>query len=367
MKSRMGGNMIPMFEPWLGEEELNQIKEVIESKWIAEGPKVREFEEKVAFLCEAKHAVAVSNGTIALYIGLKALGIGEGDEVVVPDFTFIASANAVKLTGATPVFVDVDEKTFNIDPEAAEKATTERTKAIMPVHLYGQAADMDEVMRIAEEHGLYVIEDAAEAIGVKFKGKPVGGFGNANCLSFYADKTITTGEGGMLLTSEDELAEWCRLFKNQGRFGGGAYIHPHLGYNFRLSDLQGAIGLAQLSKLSTIIERKRSNERLYRELLADTEGVGFPYIDPRSDYVPWRINILVEDPEALHDFLEKEEIGTRRFFYPIHKQPCYNLEGSFPNAERAYKRGLSLPSSPLLSEGQIHLVCQNIEQFMGKR
>ena len=214
--------MIPLFEPWLGEEELNQIKEVIESKWIAEGPKVREFEEKVASICEVKYAVAVSNGTTALYVGLKALGIGEGDEVVVPDLTFIASANAVKLTGATPVFVDVDEKTLNIEPEATEKAVTERTKAIMPVHLYGQAADMDEVMRIAEKHSLYVIEDAAEAIGVKFNGKPVGGFGNVNCLSFYADKTITTGEGGMLLTNEDKLAEWCRLFKNQGRFGGGA-------------------------------------------------------------------------------------------------------------------------------------------------
>ncbi len=359
--------MIPMFEPWLGEEELNQIREVIESKWIAEGPKVRELEEKIASICEVKHGVAVSNGTVALYVGLMDLGMGEGDEVIVPDLTFIASANAVKLTGATPVLVDVDEKTLNIDPEAAQKAITERTRAIMPVHLYGQAADMDEVMKIAQKHSLYVIEDAAEAIGVKFKGKPVGGFGNVNCLSFYADKTITTGEGGMLLTDDDKLAEWCRFFKNQGRLGGGPYIHPHLGYNFRLSDLQAAVGLGQLSKLSTIIEKKKRNESLYRENLADVEGIEFSYIDPRSSNVPWRINIFIEKPEALQNFLEKEGIGTRRFFAPIHSQPCYNLGGDFPNAERAYERGLSLPSSPVLTEEQVYFICQKIKEFMAYR
>ena len=357
--------MIPLFQPWLGEEELTQITEVIKSKWIAEGEKGREFEKRIATLCGVKHAVVVSNGTVALYIGLKVLGVGEGDEVIVPDFTFIASANSVKLAGATPVFVDVDEKTFNIDPESTRRAITKRTKAIMPVHIYGQAADMDSIGEIAKKYNLYIIEDAAQGIGVKFNGKPVGGFGDIGCLSFYADKTMTTGEGGMILTNDAKLAEQCVLMKNQGRLRAGAYIHPHIGYNFRLSDLQAAIGLAQLSKLSTMIEMKKKNEKLYRQGLAGVKGVEFPYIDPRGYNVPFRINILVDDPQGLQNFLEGEGIGSRRFFYPLHKQPCYNLEGEFPNTEKAYERGLSLPSSVALSEQQIQYVCEKVKSFVG--
>jgi perosamine synthetase len=356
--------MIPLFEPWLGEEELTQITEVIKSKWIAEGEKTREFEKKIATLCGVKHAVAVSNGTVALYVALKLLGVGEGDEVIVPDFTFIASANSVKLTGAIPVFVDVDEKTFNIDPESTEKAITQKTKAIMPVHIYGQAADMDRIGELARKYALYIVEDAAQGIGVKFKGKPVGGFGDMGCLSFYADKTLTTGEGGMILTNDDKLAEQCILMKNQGRLRAGAYIHPHIGYNFRLSDLQAAIGLGQLSKLSTIIEMKKRKEKLYRDGLIDIKAIEFPYIDPMVYNVPFRINILVDDPEGLQKFLEKEGIGSRRFFYPLHRQPCYNVGGQFPNAEKAYARGLSLPSSVALSEQQILYICQKIRSFM---
>jgi len=356
--------VIPLFEPWLGEEELTQITEVIKSKWIAEGEKTREFEKRIATLCGTKHAVAVSNGTVALYIGLKVLGVGEGDEVIVPDFTFIASANSVKLAGATPVFVDVDEKTFNIAPESTQRAITKRTKAIMPVHIYGQAADMDRVGEIARKYNLYIVEDAAQGIGVKFNGKPVGGFGDIGCISFYADKTMTTGEGGMILTNDDKLAEQAVLIKNQGRLRAGAYIHPHIGYNFRLSDLQAAIGLAQLSKLSTMIEMKKRNEKLYRQGLADVKGVEFPYIDPRGYNVPFRINILIDDPEGLQKFLEREGIGSRRFFYPLHGQPCYNLEGEFPNAEKAYDRGLSLPSSVVLSEQQILYVCDRVRSFI---
>lgn len=357
--------MIPLFEPWLGEEELTQITEVIKSKWIAEGEKTREFEKLIATLCGTKHAVAVSNGTVALYIGLRVLGVGEGDEVIVPDFTFIASANSIKLAGATPVFVDIDEKTFNIDPQSTQRAITKRTKAIMPVHIYGQAADMDRVGEIARKHNLYIVEDAAQGIGVKFNGKPVGGFGDIGCISFYADKTITTGEGGMILTNDAKLAEQCILMKNQGRLRAGAYVHPHIGYNFRLSDLQAAIGLAQLSKLSTMIEMKKRNEKLYRQGLADVKGVEFPYIDPRGYNVPFRINILIDDPEGLQKFLEREGISSRRFFYPLHRQPCYNLEGEFPNTEKAYERGLSLPSYVALSEQQILYVCEKIKSFVG--
>jgi perosamine synthetase len=355
--------MIPQFEPWLGEEELLQVTETIKANWITGGAKVKQFEKQIADLCGVKHAIAICNGTLALYVGLKALGIGDGDEVIVPDFTFIASANSVVMAGARPVLVDIDPKTFNIDPESIEQAITRKTRAIMPVHIYGQAADMDKICAIAKKHRLLIIEDAAQGIGVKFNGKPVGGFGEVGCLSFYADKTMTTGEGGMVLTSDDKLAEQCLIMKHQGRTGRGMYFHEHIGYNFRLTDLQAAVGLGQLSKLPTIIERKKRNEKLYRDLLTDVDGVEFPYVDPRGFNVPFRINILVDDPESLSNFLNENDIGSRRFFFPLHQQPCYKVRGKFPNSVNAYRRGLSLPSSVKLTEDEIKYIADRIRKF----
>ena len=355
--------MIPQFEPWLGEEELAQVTETIKANWITGGEKVKQFEKQIAELCEVKHAIAICNGTLALYAGLKILGIGEGDEVIVPDFTFIASANSVVMAGATPVLVDIDAKTFNIAPESIHKAITSKTKAIMPVHIYGQAADMDTICEIARKYGLYLIEDAAQGIGVKFEGKPVGGFGEVGCLSFYADKTMTTGEGGMVLTNDDKLAEKCLILKHQGRTGRGMYFHEHIGYNLRLTDLQAAVGLAQLSKLSTIIERKKKNEGLYRDCLSGVDGIKFPYVDPRGFNVPFRINILVNDPEGLSLFLNEKEVGSRRFFFPLHMQPCYDIKGEFPNSVNAYQRGLSLPSSVKLTEEEIRYISDKIKEF----
>jgi perosamine synthetase len=355
--------MIPQFEPWLGEEELAQVTETIRANWITGGTKVKQFEKQIGELCGVRHAIAVCNGTLALYVGLKALGIGEGDEVIVPDFTFIASANSVVMAGARPVLVDIDPKTFNIDAASTEKAVTNKTKAIMPVHIYGQAADMDRICDIAGKHGLHVIEDAAQGIGVKFNGKPVGGFGDVGCLSFYADKTMTTGEGGMVLTNDDKLAEQCLILKHQGRTGRGIYFHEHIGYNFRLTDLQAAIGLAQLSKLPAIIERKKKNEKLYKDDLSDVDAVEFPYVDPRGFNVPFRINILVDDPESLSNFLNENDIGSRRFFFPLHQQPCYKIKGKFPNSINAYRRGLSLPSSVKLSAEEIKYITGKIREF----
>lgn len=355
--------MIPQFEPWLGEEELAQLTETIRANWITGGEKVKQFEKQIAELCGVKHAIAICNGTLALYVGLKALGIGEGDEVIVPDFTFIASANSVVMAGAMPVFADVDVKTFNINPECIKRTITPKTKAIMPVHIYGQSADMDRICDIARKYGLYIIEDAAQGIGVKFKDKPVGGFGNVGCLSFYADKTMTTGEGGMVLTNDDKLAEKCLILKHQGRTGRGMYFHEHIGYNFRLTDLQAAVGLAQLSKLPTIIARKKKNEKLYRDYLSNVNCIEFPYIDPRGFNIPFRINILVNDPEALSTFLNENDIGSRRFFFPLHMQPCYDIEGEFPNSVNAYERGLSLPSSVKLTEDEIRYITDKIKEF----
>ncbi|MFQ6019154.1 MAG: DegT/DnrJ/EryC1/StrS family aminotransferase [Dehalococcoidia bacterium] len=361
---------IPYYQPWLGEEELAHLTDVIRNDWISEGPKTAEFERRIAQAWGVKHAIAVSNCTAALIISLKALGIGEGDEVIAPAFTFIATINAIRLAGVTPVLVDIDARTFNIDPDQIEAAITSRTKAIVPVHLYGQAADMERIMSIAHRHGLHVIEDTAQGVGVRFLDRSVGSFGDFGCLSFFADKSLTTGEGGVVLTNSDELATEIQYWKNDGRLERGLYYHYRIGYNFRVTDLQMAVGLGQMDKLEAIVQRKLRNERLYRQCLADVEEVAFPYEDPRGDRVPHRVNILVDDPEALAERLAKEGIGCRRFFIPINQQPCYNgaFAGSFPNAEVAYSRGLSLPSSPLLREEQIAHVSEQIRAyFKGRR
>jgi len=359
----MKKKFIPQFEPWLGKEEIKEVTKSIRANWITGGPKVKKFQEKIANLCKVKHAIAVCNGTQALYLGLKILGIKEGNEVIVPDFTFIASANSVVLAGAKPVFVDIDKKTFNIDPESIQRAINKKTKAIMPVHIYGQAADMEAIMKIARKNKLLVIEDAAQGIGVTFKKKPVGGFGDVGCLSFYADKTMTTGEGGMVLTNNDKLAKKCIILMNQGRVKRGWYFHEKIGYNFRLTDLQAAVGLAQLSKLSNIIKRKKKNERSYRKYLANIPEIEFPYIDPRGFNVPFRINILVKNPQKLCEFLEKNGIGSKRFFYPLHLQPCYRIKRNFPNSVFAYEKGLSLPTSVNLKENEIRYICDQIKNF----
>lgn len=366
----MKKKIIQNTEPWIGKEELEEISQSIKAKWISGGPKVKAFQEKIAKLCHVKHGIAVCNGTQALYVGLKILGIGPGDEVIVPDFTFIASANAVVWTGAKPIFVDVDKKTFNIDPSKIEKAITKKTKAIMPVHIYGQSARMPEIMRIAKKHRLKVIEDAAQGIKVSYKGKLVGGIGDVGCMSFYADKVLTTGEGGMVLTNNDELAKQAIILLNQGRTGRGWYVHDYLGYNFRMTDLQAAVGLAQLRKLSDIIRRRNRNARLYQKYLAELPEVEFPYVDPAGRKTPWRITILVKDPAGLAEFLEKKGIKANRTFAPLHTQPCYKnyrKKEKFPNASFAFDHLLRLPSATGLKEKEIRYVCKEVKNFFGQR
>ena len=352
---------IPQFEPWLGHEELMQLNECIRDNWITGGPKVKEFEERIARMCQVKHAIACCNGTMALYMGLIALGIGPGDDVIVPDFTFIASANAVVMTGAKPVFVDVLPDTFNIDVKSVLAAITPKTKAIMPVHIYGQATDFRVLANISASYKLALIEDAAQGVGVTYNNIPVGGIGDVGTLSFYADKTLTTGEGGMVLTDNDAIATRCLQLSHQGNTSKGTYIHDSIGYNFRMTDLQAAIGLAQLGKLPAILKMKKENELLYRKLL---EGVvGFQYIIPECDNVPFRVVVLVDDPEGLSIYLEEKGIGTKRVFYPLHRQPCYNTGQDLPGADSIYNSGLSLPSSARLSHGDIDYVCSMIKEY----
>lgn len=359
--------IIPNIEPWLGKEEIKELAESIKAQWISGGPKLKEFQEKIAKLCQVKHAIGVCNGTQALYVGLKALGIGEGDEVIVPDFTFIASANVVVWAGAKPVFVDVDKRTFNIDPAKIENAVTKKTKAIMPVHIYGQAANMPQIMKIAKKHNLLVIEDAAQGIGVSYEGKPVGSFGDVSCLSFYADKILTTGEGGMVLTNDDEIAKRCTILLNQGRTGRGWYIHDYIGYNFRMTDLQAGIGLAQLRKLERLIGKRKRVEKWYRRHLADASEVEFPYIDPKGVNLPFRITILVAKPQALLEYLDKKGVKTARSFYPLHLQPPYKNKADCPSSLFAYERILRLPSGVKLKEAEVKYVCQAIKEFFKRQ
>jgi perosamine synthetase len=360
--------MIPQIQPWIDDEELNEVVEVMKSTWLTEATKTAKFEEMFKDLTKAKHAYAFSNGTVTLLSALKILGIGEGDEVIVPSCTFIASVNVIIVAGAKPVLVDIDKDTFCINADLIESKITPKTKAIMPVHLYGQAADMDKIMQIAKKHNLFIIEDAAQAVGVRFGGKHAGTFGEYGSFSFYGNKTVTTGEGGMLVTNSDDLAKSAYRYKNHGRLEKGKFIHDTIGLNFSFTEMQAAVGIAQLNKLERIIKRKQEIRELYKKELAGVKGLTFPEVHPKVTPVHWFTNIIVPDAEKLSDELKKKEIQTRRFFYPINRQPCYKDYGfdkeSFPITDYVYKCGLSLPSSYVLKDEEIKLVCAAIREAL---
>jgi len=366
---------VPQMTPWLGSEELACVQGPIEENWITEGPRSARFVERLLELTGSKYAVLAPNGTLALYLGLVATGVNPGDEVIVPDCTFIASANAVIMAGATPVFVDVNDYNFQIDLSNADALVTKRTVAVMPVHLYGMAANMTEVTAFAQRHGLKVVEDAAQGIGVRYQGSHVGSFGDAGCFSFFADKTITTGEGGLVACRDEAIYERLRLLRNQGRLDRGSFIHPAIGYNFRMTDIQTAIGLAQLDKLDQIIERKRTILQWYHDELDSLDEVGFIRVEPGSTYVPFRIVLLCEAAGALADVLKEHDIDTRGTFYPLHRQPCFAhldkacggpldlSDDRYPNAVRSYERTILLPCFPTLTNEQVRHIGQTIRDF----
>ena len=366
--------LIVQIEPWVDQAELNELTRVINSTFLIEHELTREFERMTSELTGAKHAIAVCNGTMALFTCLKAMGIGPGDEVIVPNLTFIASANAVILAGAIPVLCEVREDTFCIDIAKAERHVTSKTKAIMPVHLYGQSADMRSVMAFADQHRLLVLEDAAEGIGVRYDSRHVGTFGNMGILSYYGNKTITCGEGGIVLTNDDALAKAAYRMKNYGRDRKGTYVHETIGFNFSFTDLQAAIGVAQMKKLSTVIAKKRKIHDHYVRELADLRTFRPVYIDPRCEPVFWFTSFLCEDPETLSSFLREQNIQSRRFFLPLHQQPCY-ADGKhiqvascdFGISESIYRRGISLPSSYSLTQEDQSYVIEQIRRFYADR
>ncbi len=357
--------------PLVGASELKMLVKAIKANYINEGPMVAEFEQKIATILGVKHAIATTSGTVAIFLGLKALGVGKGDEVLVPDITFIATANAVDLCGATPILVDVDPNTLNISVAAARRAITARTKAIIPVHVTGRAADMDALCLLAKERRLFIVEDAAEALTSKYKRKFLGAIGDAGCFSFSANKTISTGQGGIIVTNSDELAAKIRPLKDQGRTKrgtGGDDLHDTIGYNFKMTDLQAAIGLAQLRQLASRRKRMLRNYALYRKHLADIKEISF--FESRMDdgELPQWTDIRLEKRDELDAYLHKQNIECRRYWHPIHRQLAYTLpDNNFPNSTHLCPQSLWLPSAFTLKDADILKVCRAIKYFYGKK
>lgn len=355
--------MIPISKPFIGKEEKAAVLAVLESGYLVQGPRAAELEERFAELCQTKHAVATSSGTTALHVALLAHEIGPGDEVITTPFTFIASVNAILYAGAKPVLVDVQEDTFNIDPELIEQAITPRTKAIVPVHLFGYPCDMDAIMDIAGRHGLIVIEDAAQAIGAKYKGQPVGGFGTA-CFSLYATKNVMAGEGGMITTNDDAAAERARMIRSHGM--KRRYHHDMMGYNFRISDLHAAIALAQMDRLETFTARRCENAAY---LSAHLQGVRVPAVEPGVDHVWHQYTVRYEgDRDAAVKQLNEAGVGTG-IFYPIpahkqeHLQPLGYGELSLPVVERLSQQVISLPVHPQLSQEDLEMIVREVNRL----
>ena len=362
-------DFITQIEPWIDYRELDELKRVVDSTYVVEHNLTKEFEEMICEMTGSKYAVAMTNGTAALFCCLKALGIGEGDEVIVPNITFIATANAVIMTGATPVLCEVGRKTFQIDMEQAEKCISDKTKAIMPVHLYGQSSDMDSVCAFAKKHNIKIVEDAAQGVGVLYKGKHVGTFGDLGILSFYGNKTITCGEGGVVLTDDEELRNACYRLKNHGRDGKGTFKHYHIGYNFCFTEMQAAIGISQLKKLPEIIRKKKEIHDLYYDRLGSLSSEFVPIEDAKScTPVHWFTSFLYYDKHKMVDFLKENNIQSREFFYPLHAQPCYNDEirkvGDYTRSMSIFDSGISLPSSYNLTEENQIKVINKLEEFL---
>jgi perosamine synthetase len=369
-----GLSRVVQIEPWIDQAELRQLERVIASTYLVEDELTREFEDLTRQLTGARHALAMCNGTMGLFACLKALGIGPGDEVIVPNLTFVATANAVILAGATPVPCEIREDTFCLDIFRAEHLRTQRTRAILPVHLYGQSADMTAVMSFARRHDLRVVEDAAQGVGVRFEGKHVGTFGDAGILSYYGNKTITTGEGGVLLTNDDALARAAYRLKNHGRDHKGVFLHESVGFNFSFTEMQAAVGISQMHKLPAVVAKKRIVRDRYVEELRDLEGLRPVAIDPRSEPVFWFTSFLSSDAEGLSEYLRGRHIQSRRFFHPLHQQPCYAdgktlriIDSDFRTSEKIHRQGISLPSSYSLTEEQQSYVIEQVRRFHAGR
>jgi perosamine synthetase len=365
---------LPVAEPYLGEKELEYVTECVLSGWVSSAGKfVTEFERRFAEFCDTRYAVATSSGTTALHLALVTAGIGAGDEVIVPTMSFIATANAVKYTGATPIFVDSEPDTWTIDPAQIEPAITPRTKAIIPVHIYGHPADMDPIMEIARAHDLLVIEDAAEAHGALYKGRRVGGIGDIGMFSFYGNKIITTGEGGMVVTNNDVLDQEMRVLRGHGMSPNRRYWHEVLGYNYRITNIQAALGVAQMEKIDRLVQAKRHMAQRYAEGLGDIPGITLPSQAEWAYNVYWLYSILVDPDEfgmtrdELIARLGEQDIDTRPIFPCMHEQPIYATGQDLPVASYISDNGLSLPGATSLTDRDFDRVIEAMHAVREKQ
>lgn len=365
---------VPLSLPDIGEREKESVMAVLQSRWLSMGPVVTNFEKQIAQYVGVKYAIAVNSGTSGLHLVVRSLGLGKGDEVITTPFSFVSSANCLLFERVRPVFVDIDPQTFNIDIKLIEEKINNKTKSILPVHVFGQPADMNVILDIAFQNRLSVIEDACEAIGAKYNDKQVGSESDAAVFAFYPNKQITTGEGGVILTNHKDLADLCRSMRNQGRDeGGGWYEHARLGFNYRLDEMSAALGCAQLTRLPEIIAKRKNVAQKYTEKLRGIDGVTVPFVAPGVK-MSWFVYIIRLDPKINRDIVMRElsgrGIGCRAYFQPIHLQPFYRREfgyksGDFPVAEEVAATTLALPFHNNLTEDEIDYVVGNLKEILG--
>jgi perosamine synthetase len=362
-------NIIPIARPYLQGNELKYLTECVTENWISSSGKfIEDFEAQFASFCESKYAVAVSNGTVALHLSLVVMGIGVGDEVLVPSLSFVATANAVRYTGAKPIFIDSEEDTLNINPYKLEESITKNTKAIIPVHLYGKPAKMDKIMEIADKYKIAVIEDAAEAHGAEVMNKKVGSIGIMGCFSFYGNKIITTGEGGMLVTNNKDLYEKARILRDHGMSLSKKYWHDLVGFNYRMTNMQAAIGCAQMEKVDSILKTKRNIGSMYNKFFSGHKSLILPKSDNFSKHIYWMypviFNLQGKDNNKIRDdiadLLKLFKIDSRPFFFPIHIMPPYYENCSLPVSEKLSLTGIVLPSYVGITNNEIKKICNII-------
>lgn len=360
--------------PDITQKEVDKVNEVLKSGWLSIGPKIEEFEQKFIEYFGVKHAIGVNSGTSGLHLLVKSLGIGKEHEVITTPFSFVASSNCLLFENATPVFVDIDPKTLNIDIQKIEEKITKRTKAILPVDVFGHPLNMAKIKKLADKYNLKVIEDSCEAIGSEYNGIKAGTLADGAVFAFYPNKQITTGEGGMIVTNDDEVADFCRSYRSQGRAVTGFWLHhERIGYNYRLSEIHAALGIVQMERLDEILDKRQTVAQMYNEKLKDVKGVTIPYIHPDVTRMSWFVYVIQVDKEVdrnkVMDYLKENGIGCRPYFTPIHVQPymkeLFGLKAEdFPITADIGRRSIALPFYNKLTEKEVNYVAEKLKHAM---
>jgi len=368
---------IPLSRPWIIEEDIKAVEEVLRTSQLSLGPKLVEFEDSLKEIAGRKYAVAVNSGTSALHLIIKSLGIKEGDEVITTPFSFIASSNCILFEKARPVFVDIRKDIYNINYDLIEEKITEKTKAILAVDVFGQPADWDEITEIAKKHNLHLIEDSAESIGSEYKGREAGSFGDAGVFAFYPNKQITTGEGGVIVTDNEEIAILSKSMRNQGRGEGDTWLqHTRLGYNYRISDINCALGISQIKRLEEIIEKRNKVANFYFEKLKEVEEIITPFVSKTVTKMSWFVYVIhlsdrftKENRDSIIEEMRRKGVETRGYFSSIHLQPFYRKvfgykEGDFPMTEFISERTIALPFYAIMKEKEVDYVVNTLKEII---